>query len=649
MCGIAGFWSTAGSAADPEGILRAMAGAVRHRGPDDEGIWWEPSCGIGLAHRRLSIIDLSAEGHQPMTSASGRYVMIYNGEVYNFQDIRRPLERDGVKFRGTSDTEVMLAAIERHGLLKAVQSFAGQFAFALFDRKSQSLSLVRDRLGEKPLYYGAAGGTLLFGSELKALRAHPVWRGEIDRGALSLFLRHNYVPAPYSIYCGISKVLPGTILTFRSPNNEAVEAYWSARALVEAATSNSNPAKEEEALDELDSLLRVVVKREMISDVPLGAFLSGGIDSSLIVALMQAQSDRPVRTFTIGFAEPVYNEAEYARRVAAHLGTDHTELYVSPADLLAVVPRIPQLYDEPFADSSQVPTFAVARLARQHVTVALSGDGGDEMFGGYDRYFVGERLRRYRRVVPGPLRTGVARMIDAVSPAGWDRLLAAVGVQPGRARSISGERLHKLAGILEARSDRAVYRDLMSHWVDAEQVTLGAHEPATVLSDERNWPEIEAFLPWMMYVDLMAYLPDDILVKVDRASMGVSLESRGPYLDHNVVEFAWRLPLAAKVNGGGGKRILRKLLSRYVPPALFDRPKMGFGVPLDSWFRGPLRDWAESLIEEKRLRREGYLAPEPILRKWHEHQQGSRNWHYHLWDVLMFQAWLEAQGSSVRS
>ncbi len=644
MCGIAGFWSADRSTSDPEEILRAMAGAVRHRGPDDDGVWWEPSCGIGFGHRRLAIIDLSVEGHQPMVSASGRYVMIFNGEVYNFQDIRRPLELEGVRFRGTSDTEVMLAAIERHGLRKAVQSFAGQFALALFDRQEHTLSLVRDRLGEKPLYYGTLGGTLLFGSELKALRSHPAWRGEIDRGVLSLFLRHNYVPAPYSIYQNVSKVLPGTILTFRSSTSEpAAEAYWSARAMVETAATAPNSIDEDQAVDELDRLLRVVVKREMISDVPLGAFLSGGIDSSLIVALMQAQSNRPVRTFTIGFAEPVYNEAEYARRVAAHLGTDHTELYVSPADLLAVVPKLPQLYDEPFADSSQVPTFAVAQLARQHVTVTLSGDGGDELFGGYDRYFLGRRLQRWRRVVPESLRVGIAKLIAAVPPRKWDHVLGVLRMDPLRARSISGDRLHKLAGILGARSDRAIYRDLMSHWVDAEQVALNGEEPGTVLSDARRWPQVDGLLSWMMYVDLVGYLPDDILVKVDRASMGVSLESRAPYLDHTIVEHAWRLPLTAKVNGRFGKRILRRLLARYVPPSLFERPKMGFGVPLDSWLRGPLRDWAEDLLDESRLRREGYVAPEPIRRKWHDHQRGNRNWQYHLWDVLMFEAWLEAQ------
>ncbi len=644
MCGIAGFWSADRSTSDPEEILRAMAGAVRHRGPDDDGVWWEPSCGIGFGHRRLAIIDLSVEGHQPMVSASGRYVMIFNGEVYNFQDIRRPLELEGVRFRGTSDTEVMLAAIERHGLRKAVQSFAGQFALALFDRQEHTLSLVRDRLGEKPLYYGTLGGTLLFGSELKALRAHPAWQGDIDRGALSLFLRHNYVPAPYSIYQNVSKVLPGTILTFRSSTSEpAAEAYWSARAMVETAATAPHSIDEDQAVDELDRLLRVVVKREMISDVPLGAFLSGGIDSSLIVALMQAQSNRPVRTFTIGFAEPSYNEAEHARRVAAHLGTDHTELCVSSADLLAVVPQLPQLYDEPFADSSQVPTFVVARLARQHVTVALSGDGGDELFGGYDRYRVGDRLRRWRRMVPRPIRSGVARLIESVSPTTWDHVLERLGVQPTRARSFSGERLHKLAGILGAQSDRGAYRDVMSYWPDPESVVLGGREPPTVLSQPSAWPDLEGLLPWMMYVDLQTYLPDDILVKVDRASMGVSLESRAPYLDQSVVEFAWGLPLAAKVNGGRGKKILRKLLSRYVPPALFDRPKMGFGVPLDTWFRGPLREWAESLIEETRLRREGYFDPRPIASKWEQHQDGRANWHHHLWAILMFQAWLEAQ------
>jgi len=645
MCGIAGFWSSDGATDDAEAVLRGMAGAVRHRGPDDEGTWWDPAAGIGFAHRRLAIIDLSADGHQPMKSASGRFVIIYNGEVYNFPDLRRELVERGVAFRGRSDTEVMLGAIECRGLHEAVRGFSGMFAFALFDRATRSLSLVRDRLGEKPLYYARFGRTLLFGSELKALRAHPAWRGDIDRGALALFLRHNYIAAPYSIYRNVRKVAPGTILTFREPGAEPVEAvYWSAREIAEAGVAAPAAGSDEELTEQLDVLLRQVVRREMVADVPLGAFLSGGIDSSLIVAMMQAESDRPVRTFTIGFHERAYSEAEHAKAVARHLGTDHTELYVTPAETLAVVPKLPTLYDEPFADSSQVPTFLVSELARSQVTVSLSGDGGDELFGGYDRYFVGERLRRWLRPVPGGVGRGLARAIRAWSPQQWDRGLNRLGgVRRAIAWSVTGDRLHKLADVLDRGSDRAMYLDLMSHWRDAEQVVLEAREPPTVLSHSSRWADVGELLHWMMYVDLVSYLPDDILVKVDRASMGVSLESRAPYLDHTVAEFAWRLPLGVKVRQGRGKWIVRQLLDRYVPHHLVDRPKMGFGVPLELWLRGPLRQWAEALLAPSRLAREGFFEPEAVTCKWVEHQQGIRNWHYLLWDVLMFQAWLEAQ------
>jgi len=621
-----------------------MAAALRHRGPDDEAYRWDPHAGIGLAHRRLSIIDLSAEGRQPMVSADGRYTIAYNGEVYNFGELRRELIERGMTFRGGSDTEVMLAEITCRGVLEAVRRFSGMFAFALFDRAARTLSLVRDRLGEKPLYYGWMGRTLVFGSELKALRAHPAWRGEIDRDALALFLRHNYVPAPYSIYRGVWKVLPGTILTFRLADEPPLEqAYWSAREAAEAGMAAPLRADDPELVEMLDALLRQVVGREMVSDVPLGAFLSGGIDSSLIVALMQAQSDRPVRTFTIGFHEKGFNEAEHARAVAQCLGTEHTELYVTAAEMLAVVPKLPALYDEPFADSSQIPTFLVSELARRHVTVSLSGDGGDELFGGYDRYAVGERLGRWLRPVPRGMRRGVARALRSWSPEAWDRGLAAIGGARAGSWSISGDRLHKLADVLERGSDRGMYRDLMSHWRDPAAVVRGSREPRTVLTQPERWPTVEGLLPWMMYTDLVSYLPDDILVKVDRASMGVSLESRAPYLDHQVVEFAWRLPLAAKVRSAQGKWILRQVLYRYVPPALVQRPKMGFGVPLDAWLRGPLREWAAALLDPARLRREDFFAPDAVRSKWEEHQSGSRNWHYLLWDVLMFQAWLEAQ------
>jgi len=646
MCGIAGFWTAGELGQDASALLKKMGEAVRHRGPDDEGCWWDPELGVGFAHRRLSVVDLSTEGRQPMTSPSGRYVILYNGEVYNFPDLRTGLASRGFVFRGGSDTEVMLASIEANGLSEAVQTFSGMFAFALFDRKTRTLSLVRDRLGEKPLYYARMGRSLLFGSQLSSLRAHPHWRGEIDRNALALFLRYNCIPAPYSIYQGVRKVQPGTVLTFADPAGDPVESpYWSARDVVERGVRSPIERDEKDLVDELDALLRATVRREMVADVPLGAFLSGGIDSSLIVALMQAQSDRPVRTFTIGFPEREFSEAEHAKAVARHLGTEHTELYVTPAEMLAVVPRLPMLQDEPFADSSQVPTLLVSELARRHVTVSLSGDGGDELFGGYNRYFVGARLRRWLRLVPAALRRGVTSAIRRWSPDQWDHGLGRL-TGGGRRKlpwAVSGDRLHKLADVLDSGSDKAMYLDLVSHWRDPAQIVKRGHEPSTVLTEPGRWAGVDGLLPWMMYMDLVTYLPDDILVKVDRASMNVSLESRAPYLDHSVVDFAWRLPQDMKVRGGEGKWILRQVLYRYVPKGLLSRPKMGFGVPLGSWLRGPLREWAESLLDPARLESEGYLNSEQITRKWSEHQAGTRNWHYLLWDVLMFQAWLEQQ------
>jgi len=623
-----------------------MTRAISHRGPDDQGCWLDPEAGIALGHRRLSIVDLSALGRQPMTSAHGRWILIYNGEIYNFPDLRTELEGEGIPFRGHSDTEVILAAIERHGLLAAVRRFTGMFAFAVFDRAERVLHLVRDRLGEKPLYYGWLGTTLVFGSELKALRAYPTWRGEIDRGALGLFLRHSYVPAPYSIYKDIRKVWPGTILSFRrgAVDRQEQAVYWSAREVAQAGVASPYSANSAELTTELETLLRRSVGREMVADVPLGAFLSGGVDSSLIVALMQAQATRPVRTFTIGFSEPEYNEAEHARAVARHLGTEHTELYVTAEDALSVVPKLPALYDEPFSDPSQVPTFLVSELARRHVTVSLSGDGGDELFGGYDRYFVGQRLWGIVRAAPAAVRRGAARAIRALSPQRWDRVLGGTGLSsiPGLGRRITGHRLHKVADILTLGSWEDMYRDLMSHWPNADEVVVGAEERPTAFTNSNHWPSLGGAFPGMMYLDLVTYLPDDILVKVDRASMGVSLESRAPFLDHHVVEFAWHVPISEKVRDGHGKLLLRRLLDRYVPRDLTNRPKMGFGVPIDHWLRGPLRDWGAALLDPSRLRREGFFDPKAITQKWTEHLDGGRNWHYPLWDVLTFQAWLQA-------
>jgi asparagine synthase (glutamine-hydrolysing) len=625
-----------------------MGRTLQHRGPDDSGVWSDAEAGVGLAHRRLSIVDLSAAGHQPMSSPDRRFTLSYNGEIYNFAALRQELEARGHGFQGHSDTEVMLAAFAEWGVEAAVKRFVGMFAFAVWDARERVLHLCRDRVGEKPLYYGWAGKAFVFGSELKALRAHPAWRGEIDRDALALLLRYNYIPAPYSIYKGVFKLLPGTILTVSADALErrelpAPHAYWSAREVAEAGMRDPFAGDADEATAVLEQLLREAIAGQMVADVPLGAFLSGGIDSSLVVALMQAQSGRPVKTFTIGFHEAAYNEAEFAKAVAGHLGTEHTELYVTPKEALAVIPRLPALYDEPFADSSQIPTFLVSQLTRRSVTVSLSGDGGDELFGGYNRYFWGRRIWDKIGWMPRGLRRSAARGIVSVSPAAWDATFHGLGpLLPGKFKqTIPGDRMHKLAEVLGVEHPEAMYRSLVSMWKTPTELVPGASEPPTELSSENEWPALPDFVERMMYLDLMTYLPDDILVKVDRAAMGVSLETRVPYLDHRVVEFAWRLPLALKIRGGKGKWLLRQILYKYVPPELIERPKTGFGIPIDSWLRGPLRAWAEELLDEGRLKREGFFDPRPIRQKWAEHLSGNRNWQYYLWGVLMFQAWLE--------
>jgi asparagine synthase (glutamine-hydrolysing) len=648
MCGIVGILHPSGRATIVSDVLHTMVNTLIHRGPDDSGAWLDANAGIALGHRRLSVIDLSPEGRQPMLSESGRYVIVFNGEIYNFQQIRAELEPLGHRFRGHSDTEVALAAFEQWGLKRALERFVGMFAFGLWDRREHVLYLARDRMGEKPLYYGRCGDAFVFASELKALRAVPGWRGNINRDALALFLRHSYVPGPYSIYSEIRKLTPGTLLAIDSncgtgqfPNPEP---YWSVEmAAVQgrrAATIIDAPT----AVEELDRLLRDVVVEKMVADVPLGAFLSGGIDSSTVVALMQAQSPRSVRTFTIGFHESSYNEAEAAKAVARHLGTDHTEMYVSPTEAMAVIPRLPQLYDEPFADPSQIPTFLVSELARRHVTVTLSGDGGDELFGGYTRYFLGREIWRKIGWMPLWLRRLGARVAVGVSPRTWKAILRSAPVLFGSARvSNPDHKVHRLAAILKVRDPVQIYRLLLSHWEEPAAMVLGATEPPTPLSEPYLSGNLADFTEQMMYLDMIAYLPDDILVKVDRASMGVSLEARVPLLDHRLVEFAWKLPLSQKIRGGEGKWLLRQVLHKYVPRELIDRPKMGFGVPIDSWLRGPLRDWAEAYLAPDRLIHEGFLNPQPIRDKWAEHLSGKRDWQYYLWDVLMFETWLEEQ------
>jgi asparagine synthase (glutamine-hydrolysing) len=627
-----------------------MADTLRHRGPDSSGLWSEPEAGVAFGHRRLSIIDLSPEGHQPMASASGRFIITYNGEIYNFRELRRELEGLGCAFRGHSDTEVLLAAVDSWGLEAALPKLAGMFAFALWDQKTRTLHLVRDRMGKKPLYYGWAGRDLVFASELKAFYQHPAFEPEINRAAQVLFLRHGCIPAPHSIYRGVSKLPPAGRLSVPAQADglqnadlrDRVRFYWSAREVAERGLAEPAALSEREAVDHVDRLIGQGVRERMVADVPLGALLSGGIDSSTVVAFMQQHASRPVKTFSIGFHETGYDEAADAETVARHLGTDHTELYVTPDQAQATIPHLPEIYDEPFADRSQIPTFLVAQLARQHVTVALSGDGGDEVFGGYNRHFYGPWLWHRLRPWPPAIRERLAGMITAVPPRGWD---AAAGylyqLLPRSSRQPTpGYRLHKLAGLMAVDSPQAMYRRLTSYWQEPASLVINGNDPAEAGAPPAV-PEGADFAHTMMYLDQVGYLPDDILVKVDRASMAVSLEVRAPLLDHRLVEFAWRLPGAMKVRQRQGKWILRQVLERYVPRQLVDRPKQGFEVPIDAWLRGPLRDWAEALLDAGRLATEGFFTPAPIRAAWAEHLSGIRNRGEDLWAVLMFQAWHE--------
>ena len=622
-----------------------MGVCLRHRGPDDDGLWTDPEAGLALAFRRLAIIDLSPRGHQPMLSHDKRLVVAFNGEIYNFLELRSELEAAGVVFHGRSDTEVLLAAVRRWGLVDAVRRLVGMFAFALWDRDRRELHLVRDRFGEKPLYFARVGDLLLFGSELRALRAHPDCPREIDRDALTQLLRYGYILTPHSILKGVRRVRPATILTWRADTAEPLETeYWSARQMAEDGHAEPLKADERELVASLDAALRVTIRQQMIADRPVGAFLSGGVDSSTVVAVMQAVSARPVRTFTIGFREPQYDEARHAGAVARHLGTDHTEHYVSPEEALGAIPRLPALQDEPFADSSQIPTLIVSQVARQQVTVSLSGDGGDELFGGYTRYAAVDQLwRRYSRV-PRWIRRAIARGAQVVPAAAWrigDRAMAR-WAPSAVARDGLAERAATTAHRLQASTRADLYRRVISSWHNPASVVLRASEPPTAISDDARWPRFRDFTAAMMYVDLVTYLTDDILVKVDRASMAVGLESRAPFLDHRIAELAWRLPQSLRADGPGGKVLLRRVLERYVPPALTERPKMGFAVPIAAWLRGPLRPWAEELLAPDLLRRDGYLDADVVQATWARHVSGARDDHYPLWHVLMFQAWLHA-------
>jgi asparagine synthase (glutamine-hydrolysing) len=629
-----------------EAVARRMAGVLRHRGPDDHGVWVDPRAGVALGHRRLAILDLSTAGHQPMFSLTGRFVIVYNGEIYDCEQLRQDLLSDNpnLHFRGHSDTEVMLAAFEEWGVESSLERMNGMFAFALWDQQDRVLFLARDRFGEKPLYYGWTGQTFLFGSELKSLRAHWTFNSDIDRDAVAAYLRFNCIPAPHSIYHNIYKLPPASFLRY-SEGEVKIKAYWSFRACVLRAIAEPFCGSAEDACDQLDCLLRDAIKLRVRADVPLGALLSGGIDSSLLVALTQAQTARPVRTFSIGFCDAAYDEAREARAVAQHLGTDHTELFVTSDQAMDVLGSLPEIYDEPFADSSQIPTLLVAQLTRRHVTVSLSGDGGDEIFGGYNRYIWGGRLWSRFSHVPHLLRRVLASAISAIGPQVWDTAFAhARPVLPKDwHQRMPGYKVHKLANLLRSSDGLDMYGRMVSHWSNPEFVVLGAEVSPPMHIAKDQWLALCNFEQQAMYLDTITYLPNDLLVKLDRATMAAGLEGRLPYLDHRVVEFAWRLPQAMKVRQYEGKWILRQVLDRYVPRHLVDKPKMGFGVPLDSWLRGPMRDWAEALLGVRRLQEEGFFNAEAVRQKWNDHVLGRGVWQYHLWDILMFQLWLENQ------
>jgi asparagine synthase (glutamine-hydrolysing) len=655
MCGLAGLISASGV---DRALLRRMADRLAHRGPDDEGIWADEAAGVGLAHRRLSIVDLSPSGHQPMESGDGRFVLAYNGEIYNHAQLRRELDaggRAGGPWRGHSDTETLVECISAWGLEQTLRKSVGMFALALWDRRSRQLHLARDRFGEKPLYYGWTGGDFAFASELKAIRCHPRFANEIDRRALRLFASRAYIPAPLSIYRGLYKLEPGCILTAApeavrsapggpSGPGISIARYWSYRETVAAGLADPL-ADEQEALERLEAVLAEAIRGQAIADVPVGAFLSGGVDSSTVVGLYQKYSSGRVRTFSIGFEDPAFDEAPHARAVAAHFGTVHQERYVTVREAQEVIPRLPEIYDEPFADSSQIPTHLVSRFAREQVTVALSGDGGDELFGGYNRYFQTARLWGQLKRLPRPIRAAAGRGLAGMPPAAWNRLSALF--PGGRRPPHFGTKVQKAFRTMGgADSLESVFGSIVDEWSGEASPVIGGDSDQAQHGFDLDPGVAAPDAVRMMYCDARTYLPDDILCKVDRAAMAVSLETRVPFLDHRVAELAARIPIGMKIRGGSGKRILRRLLYREAPQRLFERPKAGFGIPVGEWIRGPLRPWAEALLDRRRLAQQGWFDPAVVERRWNEHRRGERDSSQALWAILMFQAWHDAQAGS---
>ena len=645
MCGISGFAFSSHQGNELESVARDMVTTLSHRGPDDTGLWTCQQAGLGFGQQRLSIIDLSEAGHQPMLSHCGRFVLTYNGEIYNHKELRRQLEQrcGTIPWRGHSDTETLVSCFAEFGVEATLERISGMFALALWDRQERRLTLARDRFGEKPLYYGRVGQSLIFASEVRALKAFPSWSPEIDPEALELYVKYNYVPAPYSIYRGIQKLPAGSFLQFEQGLlDSGPQYYWSVNHLAESSNILTD-VSESELLESLDQKLRRAVASQMISDVPLGALLSGGIDSSLVCALMQAQSNSPIKTFTIGFEDQAYNEANHASAVAHQLGADHTELILKPEDALNLIPEMAQVYDEPFADSSQLPTRLVMELAKSSVKVALSGDGGDEIFGGYNRYRAIPQIWRYTGWMPGSLRTGFGKALGAAP--GHARFMSVLSRSLGVAQL--DHKLHKLGQRLSsATSMDELYLLMVSEWNEASPTRYSgvSGEYRNLLACTDRWPQVDGIQPRMMALDAQTYMPDDILVKVDRAAMSVSLETRAPFLDRELVEFAWQLPMNMKIRGDTGKWALHQILGRYLDPELFSRPKMGFSIPLDDWLRGPLREWAEGLLAETRLREDGFFNPNVVRSIWDEHCQGNQSHGNRLWSILMFQDWMDKNG-----
>jgi asparagine synthase (glutamine-hydrolysing) len=648
MCGIVGYLTK------PDDInhevCNSMNNTMSHRGPDNQGIWLDESAGIALGHRRLSILDLSSSGNQPMVSKSGRYVITYNGELYNYNNIYEELKNIGLNINSNSDTRVLIEAINIWGIESTLNKVVGMFAFALWDKKQRILTLARDRMGEKPLYYGWQGNSFLFGSELKSFKAHPHFGNKINRQSIQLFLKNNCIPAPFTIYSDIKKLLPGHFLQVQySKNSKAKDytltSYWSIYQKLYEGIDSPYTGNTHSAIDKLEDLLIQSIKQQMISDVPLGAFLSGGIDSTLIVSMMQSLSNKPINTYTIGFNDDVYNEAKQAKIIADHIGTDHTELYITEREALDVIPRLSFIYDEPFSDSSQIPTYLVSLLAKKSVSVSLSGDSGDELFGGYSRYTLANKIWSIIKFFPPIISNAVVLLLSSFEPKTYDRYynyFSRLGIL-GNNINYKGDKVHKLSSIINSRSKHEFYDKFMSNWKLSENIVKGLDNSNSGIIYNRNSEliDISDFKTYMMSKDLTSYLPDDILVKVDRAAMNVSLETRIPMLDYRIVEFSTKLPMNMKIRNGISKWILRQVLYKYVPKALVEKPKKGFSVPVGLWLRGPLKEWAENLINKTRLENEGYLNTELITKKWEEHQSGERNWHQPLWDILMFQSWLE--------